>query len=71
MSLKDSYSQIKSPQKDNQEEILAMVIETQDMEEIAVAVEVEEVICSNEGEEILIVIQMTLEEVIVVVAAMD
>ena len=48
-----------------------MVIETQDMEEIVVAVEVEEVICSNEGEEILIVIQMTLEEVIVVVVAMD
>lgn len=71
MSLKDSYSQIRSPQKDNQEEILAMVIETQDMEEIAVAVEVEEVICSNEEEEILIVIQMTQEEVIVVVAAMD
>ena len=71
MSLKDSYSLIKSPLKDNLEEILVMAIETQDMEEIEVTAEVEEVICSNEEEEITIVIQMILEVIIGVVAEMD
>lgn len=48
-----------------------MAIETQDMEEIEVTVEAEEVICFNVEEEISIVIQMTLEVIIVVVAEMD
>jgi len=71
MSLNDSYLLIKSPQKDNLEGIPVMAIETQDMEEIEVTVEAEEVICFNVEEEILIVIQMTLEVIIVVVVEMD